>query len=226
MFQLFALSTLLAQATPSPSPSGACFHDAQVVKPAIPRDFEPGDQELAATISVTVAPDGSVKSATVTKSSGDLEFDMASVRAAKKSLYGPKLVDCKPVESTAPFRATFTPGWAVRDTPSPSPTVAPTPCSSEARGIVLDDDPYEGPSKGPPPYYAVVEVRVNADGSVKWAHIYKSSNMADYDHESLSIARHLLISPKIGSDCKPIEGSFFFINVPRGYAKPQFTPRP
>lgn len=109
-------------------------------------------------------------------------------------------------------------------TPQPSPT--PTPCAREARGIVLDDYPYNGPSKGQPPYFAVVEVRVNPDGSVKWARIYKSSGIADYDRESVDYASHMMSVPKVGTDCKPVEGSFFFVNVPRGYTKPRFTPHP
>jgi len=64
-------------------------------------------------------------------------------------------------------------------TPSPSP--APTPCSREASGIALDDYRYKGPSKGAPLYFAVVQVRVNPDGTIKWGHIYKSSGIADYE---------------------------------------------
>jgi TonB family protein len=111
----------------------------------------------------------------------------------------------------------------VTPSPSPGPTL---PCPHGAFGIILDDYPYKGPSKGAPPYFAVVEVRVNPDGSVKWARLYKSSGIADYDHESLEYARHMLVSPKVSADCKPVEGSYFFVNVPRGYTEPQFTPRP
>jgi TonB family protein len=100
------------------------------------------------------------------------------------------------------------------------------PCSHEASGIILDDYPYQGPSKGAPPYFAVVEVRVSPNGSVKWTRIYKSSGTGDYDHESLDSARHMLVAPKVDTDCKPVEGSFFFVNAPRGYTTPQFTPHP
>lgn len=107
-------------------------------------------------------------------------------------------------------------------TPSPSPT----PCAHEAGGIILDDYPYEGPSKGPPPYFAVVEVRINPNESVKWARIYKSSGIADFDRESLAYAIGMMHVAKLDADCRPVEGSFFFVHAPRGYTTPQFTPHP
>jgi hypothetical protein len=108
-------------------------------------------------------------------------------------------------------------------TPSPSST----PCSREAGIIILDDSSYEGPSKGIPPYFAVIEVRINPDGSVKWARLYKSSGIGDYDRQSLYFAsHHTFYIPKVGTDCKPVEGSLFFVNAPRGYSTPQFTPHP
>lgn len=109
----------------------------------------------------------------------------------------------------------------LRSRAAATPAPSPTPCAHEASGIVLDDYPYKGPTKGTPPYFAVVEVRVNPDGSVKWARIYKSSGIPSYDQESLDYARSMLRSPKVAQDCRPVEGSFFFVNVPRGYSTPQ-----
>lgn len=206
---------LLAQATtasPSPTPSSACFHDARVVKPAIPRDFEPGDLELAATISVTVASDGLVKSATVAKSSGDLEFDMASVRAAKKALYSAKVVDCKPVESTVPFRATFTPGWAVHDTPSPSSTASTCPTTEVVRitanGPIPSATPFK--QKGPPyAAYATVLVTVNSDGSVKNA-VIDHGSLGGINDEALREARSAVYRPKM-VNCRAVEGKYIYV---------------
>jgi TonB family protein len=117
------LTMLLAQAaSPSPSASSSCFHDAQIVKADYPRDFEPaGEGPLAATVLVVVGPDGSVRKASISKSSGDLAFDMASIRAAKASKYRAKVASCQPVEGTIPFRTTLTPGWAPGGTPTPRP---------------------------------------------------------------------------------------------------------
>jgi TonB family protein len=112
------LTMLLAQATasPMPTPTTACNHDAYVVKPDYPRDFgnpfwQNGEvTALYATVSVVVGADGRVEKASINKSSGHLQFDMASVRAAKSSTYKPKMVNCQPVEATVLFKTSFTPG--------------------------------------------------------------------------------------------------------------------
>ncbi len=93
------------------------------------------------------------------------------------------------------------------------------------RGAVLGDGPYADSSKGAAPYYAVVEMRVNADDSVKWVRIYKSSGSAEYDQDALQLARALLTIPEI-AHCEHVESDFFYIHYPRGYAAPQFTPHP
>jgi TonB family protein len=70
-----------------------------------PRDYQP----LYATLNVLVAPDGTIEKVEVIKSSGNLSFDMASVQAAKRSVFRPEMLDCKPVEGTALFRTSLTP---------------------------------------------------------------------------------------------------------------------
>jgi len=71
----------------------------------LPSDLQP----LYATLSVLVAPDGKIEKITIFKSSGNLGFDMASVRAAQKSVFKPKMVNCQPVEGTAVFHTSLTP---------------------------------------------------------------------------------------------------------------------
>jgi protein TonB len=110
------LMLLLAQATPSPAPTptpGPCFHDAQVVKPAYPvptADVPSDGQPLYAAVSVLIGPDGKIEKATIYKSSGNLGFDTASIRAARQSVFKPKVVNCQPVEGTAFFLTSLTPG--------------------------------------------------------------------------------------------------------------------
>lgn len=107
----FALVLFLAQvSTPAPTAS-PCNADVEVQKPAIPVGFSlPSEATaLSATVAVLVEPDGSIKNAKIYKSSGDLSFDMASVSAARRSTYKPKLVDCKPVEATFLFKTSLTP---------------------------------------------------------------------------------------------------------------------
>ena len=111
------LTLLVAEATPSPTaspaptPTSACSHDADVVKPVPPyATISLGTPPLYATVEVLVAPDGSVKKAHIYKTSGDLLFDQASVWAAKRSTYKPKVVDCNPVEGTYFFKTSLTQG--------------------------------------------------------------------------------------------------------------------
>jgi TonB family protein len=111
------LTLLLAYVSPSPSsqPTGdPCFHDATVIKP-VPPDVHDlmGDfltAPLATKVQIMVAPDRTVKNASVSKSSGFIQFDMAVLQAAKISKYRPKVVDCEPVEGTATFWGTWGPG--------------------------------------------------------------------------------------------------------------------
>jgi TonB family protein len=76
---------------------------------------------LLAIVAVWVAPDGSVEKAKIYRSSGDLLFDEASVRAARRSTYKPKVLDCKPVEGIVYFRTSLTGGYP------PEPGDKPTP---------------------------------------------------------------------------------------------------
>jgi TonB family protein len=84
---------------------------AAVAKGAVVQtDNVPLDQgPFAATVSVLVGPDGKVEKTTIVKSSGNFQFDMASLSAAKRSTYTPKTVDCTPVEGTVLFNTSFTP---------------------------------------------------------------------------------------------------------------------
>ena len=119
MSTLLSVALILAQATPLPSPASSptppseCNHVAEVIKPAYPipeGNMWDEDQARYATLEVVVGPDGTIGKITVVKSSGSFAFDMASVRAAKRSVFKPKMLDCKPVEGPAMFRTSLTPG--------------------------------------------------------------------------------------------------------------------
>ncbi|HET6276272.1 MAG TPA: energy transducer TonB [Candidatus Cybelea sp.] len=107
----------------------------------------------------------------------------------------------------------------------PSPSPSPPPCFRDAQGALLKDGPYPNARKGLPPYYAVVEMHLNADDSVAWVNIYKSSGTADYDRDALAMAHQLLTLPEI-AHCKHVESTFFYLHYPPGYTEPQFTPHP
>ena len=118
------LSLLVAQVTPAPSASptaSACSHDADVLKAEVPDTMPDSEGDKFAIVAVQVAPDGTVVKAKIYRTSGDLLFDQASVRAARHSTFTPKVVDCKPVEGTVYFRTSLTQGYP------PEPGASPTP---------------------------------------------------------------------------------------------------
>jgi TonB family protein len=108
---IIALALLVAQATPGPAPSACMTEVAGVAKGAVVQiDGVPQDQgPFYATVSVLVGPDGKLEKATIVKPSGSVQFDMASVSAAKRSTYTPKKVDCTPAEGTVLFNTSFVP---------------------------------------------------------------------------------------------------------------------
>jgi hypothetical protein len=122
------VTLLLAQAAPSPAASGECSHEADVLNPQIP-DAQPGvgSPDLFAIVAVKLAPDASVESVKVFRSSGSLSFDEASLRAAHRSTYKPKVVDCKPVESVYYFKTSMTQGY--QPGPKDTPTAPPWPAN-------------------------------------------------------------------------------------------------
>jgi TonB family protein len=63
--------------------------------------------DLVVQIDVTVAPDGSVKSVRVTRTSGQTDADKAALAAARASQFRPAARDCTPVEGHYAFTATF-----------------------------------------------------------------------------------------------------------------------
>ena len=132
------LTLILAQVSPLPSPSptpSECSHDADVADAAKPDDTMPDTEgDAFAIVAVQVAPDGTVEKAKIYRTSGDLLFDQASVRAARKSKYKPRVVDCKPVEGIVYFRTSRTQSYAPgpRDNPTPPPwpkNISPPPDS-------------------------------------------------------------------------------------------------
>ena len=96
-------------ATPVMNP--ACNADARIVRSAPPSwpesAMHDGGGPFSVTIDVTVAPSGALAGAIVRKTSGRADVDNASLAAARSSTYAPKMVDCKPVQGTYPFRAVF-----------------------------------------------------------------------------------------------------------------------
>ena len=109
-------------------------------------------------------------------------------------------------------------------TPLPSPPMPPA-CIRDMQGAVLFSNQNSAATKGPAPYYAVVEMHINADDSIKFVRIYKSSGIAAYDQDALTVARALLTMPSI-AHCKQVETDLFYLQSPKGYTTPTFSPHP
>ena len=64
---------------------------------------------LIAQVDILVLPDGTVKNATIWKSSGYADADAEAIKSALAATYSPKVVDCKPVAGRYLYRADFVP---------------------------------------------------------------------------------------------------------------------
>ena len=87
--------------------------DVTVAQAAIPgypdsaRDLGMGP--VVVYVQVTVNPDGSLTHAVITQSSNNSAIDQAALRAARASIYSPKIVGCQAMTGTFIFRADFRP---------------------------------------------------------------------------------------------------------------------
>ena len=107
---------IVAQSVPSPSPSACpptsvtrvqctdCGPDPEWHGPITGL----GSNTAIAVVEVTVKPDGTIKSATIWKSTGTPDGDHTALADARnKSAYLPATVDCKPVEGKYVFKERF-----------------------------------------------------------------------------------------------------------------------
>lgn len=101
---------LLLAITP-PCPPNADASVSVLVEPG-PVHLESAVREAPSKIGevfVTIRADGTVDSAAIYCSTGDMELDQALLRAAATSQYSPAIVDCKPVVSKYDYRMKFGP---------------------------------------------------------------------------------------------------------------------
>lgn len=127
---MIALLAFVAALTPAPSPSCATPEaEAQVISapaalpyPQSARALDVGP--VSVLVEVRVEADGSVGSAAIYKSSGNVAIDSVAYRAAKAATYSPKIVRCQPVAADYLFRAEFNPGTAPSSSPMPQKAFA------------------------------------------------------------------------------------------------------
>lgn len=110
-----ALLAFAAAGKPSPSATSCAGAAVSIKKPAppgLPGSFpwvRPGlyPDAVIADVLVVVNADGSVMSASVQRSSGDVQNDADAVKAARAATYNPKEANCAPVQGTYLYRAVW-----------------------------------------------------------------------------------------------------------------------
>ncbi len=106
--------TVIADTSPTPSPTPICLHpsaEVLVLNPVAPNfsDSTMDAEPYTVRVRVTVQPDGKPSNFEIIESSNNKRFDQAVIRAAAASSYAPQYVDCVPVVGTYIFRAVFKP---------------------------------------------------------------------------------------------------------------------
>jgi TonB family protein len=96
---------LVASACKNPNAEAAVLTPAPPMVPA----SAPKLANAWVTVLVTIGPNGKVTHESVQHSSGSSQIDEATLDAAKRSTYSPKLVDCKPVAGSYVIKAKFAP---------------------------------------------------------------------------------------------------------------------
>jgi TonB family protein len=73
--------------------------------PSSARDL--GPEPITVEVLVTVDASGNVVKTSISKSSTNFAVDQAAIRAARKSKYSPKIVNCQPAGGDYLFQASF-----------------------------------------------------------------------------------------------------------------------
>lgn len=97
----------------------------QFVQPAYPQSArELGLGVVNAKVVVTLSPTGTLISASIYQSAGNMSLDQAALSAARQSTFSPKIVNCEPVTGDYLLSVTFDPKG------SPSPTKGLSPAAT------------------------------------------------------------------------------------------------
>lgn len=199
----------LAQTAPStvssPGASPPCaqpYREGSVIDPAFasyPREAATqGLISVTVLVKVVIEADGSVSSATITKSSGNMYLDQAALKAARDTTYSPRIVNCVATRGSFLYKAVFGQG----NGPS-------TACiSPNAAAALTRAAPVRWPAGKPPSLLkATVKITLSADGVVTGASIYQSTGYDAYDKAALDAARSSIFAPAL-TGCKPVASTF------------------
>ena len=181
--------------------------EATVVSPAVPRYPESARLRhvgnVTVLVKVTIGPDGKLQHASVYKSSGSSDIDVAAIFAAEGSTYLPRILQCKPVTGDYIAREDF-----VEPTPDPS-------CPVRYQEITITHSvkpeyPDGAHALGLGQVMVLVAVNIGPDGTVRSVSIDKSSGNMAVDMAAMNAAKASSYSPKI-VNCTPTSGSYLFV---------------
>jgi TonB family protein len=101
-----ALNPAASASCSTPDVPASTTYAALAETPAIATQYQLTGTTL---VKVELEPNGSIRDASVAKSSGAPILDMAAVAAAKASTFSPEIRDCAPVAGSYLFQVDFTP---------------------------------------------------------------------------------------------------------------------
>jgi TonB family protein len=173
-----------------------------------PDDMKLPEYDVLVLVAVTIAPDGSVVSTSIDKTSGDVRVDAAALYAARSSEYAPMMIGCKAVLGHTVLPIIFRAGdsGAQELPPSPSPT-PPSDCAMPFASVrvvnpVQPDESFRRYGK----VTVVVVATVGATGSVQDVTITQSSGIREVDEAALRAARQTMYAPRL-VDCQAVQGT-------------------
>jgi TonB family protein len=114
MISILVAGLMVVQAAANPVPTGACMHEATIVKraqPIYPPQL-PAGTRATAVVAILVSSKGSVEKASIYRSSGYRAADAAALKAAEATTYAPRVIKCKRVEGELLYPVEFVPGPA------------------------------------------------------------------------------------------------------------------
>jgi TonB family protein len=196
-------------------------HDVTLVRtastqyPDSARDLGLGP--LTAIVVVTVDANGTVTSATISKSSGNGAVDRAAITAARLSAYAPQLVSCVATGGIFAFNAQFDPGSSATQGILGIPGLLPPYQSASTCAIANREATVIHQAAADPDLarredvYSVVlvEVTIGPKGDLVSAAIYTSSENAAVDRAAIVAAKQSTYAPKL-VNCTPVTGDYLF----------------
>jgi TonB family protein len=187
--------------------AAACTPPAVIkrAEPAYPRDARqnPDGMPLTAKLRVVLKPDGTVSAASITGTTGILQFDTSAIEAVKNWLFSPTRTGCAGDEDNV-VTVTFPHG--------PLPQGPYDPCAHDALVMkqVTPEFPFSARNLDRRPRQVRVQVAIDSNGDLLSASIVQSSGIKALDDASIEAARASTYSPKF-VNCMPVSATYTFL---------------